>query len=115
LPERWLWGSTAGLSKRPEVRRYVSATIRRLSKAELIEITVGTLRVLHYEPGYHVRCPVQIVRGENDRAGAIREHAPRWAERDRADYVIIPEAGHLSNMDNAPAFNRRVLEFLHRL
>jgi pimeloyl-ACP methyl ester carboxylesterase len=112
LPQRLLWASTVGLSSRPEVRGYLSATIRRLSKRELIEITAGTIRALHYEPEYHVPCPLLIVRGEHDRAGAIRHQAPTWAERDHADYVIIPEAGHLSNMDNPPAFNTRVLEFL---
>jgi pimeloyl-ACP methyl ester carboxylesterase len=115
LPERLLWGSTVGLTNRPEVRRYVSTTIRQLSKRELIDITVGTLRVLHSEAGYHVPRPLQIVRGEHDRAGAIRQHAPRWAERDHADHVVIPEAGHLANMDNPPAFNRRVMEFLQRV
>ena len=115
LPQRLLWSSTETLSKRAGVRRYLSATVRRLSRAELLEITTATLRALHPEPGYHVPCPLLIVRGEHDRAGAIRQQAPVWARRDAAEYAIIPDAGHLSNMDNPRVFNQRVLEFLERV
>ena len=115
MPRRLLWSGTVAVSKRPDVRRYLSAAVRRLSKPEIIEIMAGTLRVLHAEAGYHVPCPLLIVRGEHDSAGAIRQQAPIWAARDGADYTVIPAAGHLSNMDNPAAFNERVLGFLERV
>jgi 3-oxoadipate enol-lactonase len=115
LPQRLLWSSTVALSKRTDVRRYLSAAVRQLSKAELLEITTATLRALHPEPGYRIPCPVLIMRGEHDRAGAIRQQAPVWARRDAAEYAILPDAGHLSNMDNPLVFNQRVMEFLERV
>jgi pimeloyl-ACP methyl ester carboxylesterase len=115
MPQQLLWRSTVTLSKRVDVRRYLSATVRQLSKAELFQITTATLRALHPEPGYRIRCPLLIVCGEHDTAGAIRQQAPVWARRDAAEYAVIPDAGHLSNMDNPLVFNRRVLDFLERL
>jgi pimeloyl-ACP methyl ester carboxylesterase len=115
LPQQLLWSSTVALTKRVDVRAYLSATVRQLSKAELLEITTATLRALHPEPGYRIRCPLLIVRGEHDTAGAIRQQAPVWARRDAAGYAIIPDAGHLSNMDNPLVFNQRVMDFLERV
>jgi pimeloyl-ACP methyl ester carboxylesterase len=111
LPERMLWAGTVAVSKQPEVRRYLSESIRRHSKAHIIEITTATLRALHAEPDYRTPCPLLILRGAHDNAGAIREQAPPWTARDRATYVEIPNAGHMSNMDNPAAFNRAVLAF----
>jgi 3-oxoadipate enol-lactonase len=114
MPERMLWAGTEAVSKQPEVRRYLSATIRQHSKAQIVEITTATLDALHAELDYRSSCPLLIVRGAHDNAGAIREQAPRWAARDRAAYVQIPNAGHMSNMDNPAAFNRAVLAFLEQ-
>jgi pimeloyl-ACP methyl ester carboxylesterase len=112
LPERLLWAGTVAVTKRPEVKRYLSATIRRQSKQQIVEITTATLTALHAEPKYRTPCPLLIVRGEHDNAGAIRQQAPHWAARDAATYVEIPNAGHMANMDNPPAFDRAVLAFL---
>jgi pimeloyl-ACP methyl ester carboxylesterase len=114
LPERLLWSGTVAVSKYAGVRRYLSATIRQHSKARIIEITTATLRALNPQPDYRTPCPLLIVRGEHDSAGAIRQQAPRWAARDKAQYRVIPRAGHMSNMDNPDAFNAAVLGFLRR-
>ena len=114
LPERMLWAGTVAVSKQPEVRRYLSATIRQHSKPHIVEITTATLGALHAGLDYRTPCPLLIVRGAHDNAGAIRQQAPRWAARDRAAYVEIPNAGHMSNMDNPVAFNRAVLAFLEQ-
>jgi pimeloyl-ACP methyl ester carboxylesterase len=115
MPERLLWNATVAVSKQPEVRRYLSATVRQQSKAEIIEIVAATLRALHAEASYRTPCPLLIVRGEHDTAGAIRQQAPRWVTRDKAEYAVVPNAGHMSNMDNPAVFNHSVLTFLRRL
>lgn len=115
LPERLLWAGTVAVTKRPAVKRYLSATVRQQSKPRIVEITAATLRTLHAEPDYRIPCPLLIVRGEHDNSGAIRQLAPRWVARDAAAYVEIPNAGHMSNMDNPAEFNRAVLAFLAQL
>jgi 3-oxoadipate enol-lactonase len=113
MPARLLRSGFVGLSKRPEVRHYISTSIRSLSKHELSEIMIATVRGFHPAPAYRLPCPLLIVRGEHE--DGRRRRLREWAARDTADYVIIPEAGHLSNMDNPRAFNKRVLEFLEHV
>jgi 3-oxoadipate enol-lactonase len=43
MPERLLRSSIVVLSKQPEVRRYLAASTRDLSRAEIIDITVATV------------------------------------------------------------------------
>ncbi|MBV9892626.1 MAG: alpha/beta fold hydrolase [Chloroflexi bacterium] len=112
-PERVLRSGLIGLSKRPEVRRYISTSIGRLSKQELSEIMIAAVRGFHPEPAYRLPCPLLIVRGEHQ--DGRRRRLCEWAARDNADYVIIPDAGHLSNMDNPRAFNKRVLEYVEHV
>jgi len=50
------------LSKRPEVRRLISTSIRRLSKQELSEIMIAAVRGFHPEPAYCVK-PAKPNRG----------------------------------------------------
>jgi pimeloyl-ACP methyl ester carboxylesterase len=113
LPERYLRSSTVGLSKQPAVQHYLADSLGRLSRDEIIDFTIGTLRVLHPDPDYHVPCPLLIIHGEDDSAGTIRQQAPVWARRDGAVYKVVPTAGHLSNMDNPAVFNEAVLAFLN--
>ncbi|MBV9547598.1 MAG: alpha/beta hydrolase [Chloroflexi bacterium] len=113
VPERLLWSQLIGLSKRPAVRQYISTSIRKLSRRELSETLMATVRGFHPDPRYRLPCPLLIVRGEHQDGRPRR--LPEWAARDNADYVIIPDAGHLSNMDNPRAFDKRVLEFVEHV
>ena len=61
-----------------------------------------------------IRCPIQIIVGEQD-AGtpvamsqAIHEAAPG------SELVILPDASHLSNLQQPEAFDRALLDFLGR-
>ncbi|WP_166459515.1 alpha/beta fold hydrolase [Amycolatopsis pithecellobii] len=62
-----------------------------------------------------VRCPAVVAWGENDTktpralSEAITDGLPD------AELVVIPAAGHLSHLDNAPAFAGIVLDFHTRL
>jgi 3-oxoadipate enol-lactonase len=59
-------------------------------------------------------CPVQVIVGEQDvgtplaMAREIHEAAPG------SELVIIPNASHLSNLEQPEAFNRALLDFLAR-
>ena len=50
-----------------------------------------------------------------DADGDIALSTRAWAQREPlAKYVVIPAAGHASNLDNPEAFTAALLAFLHR-
>jgi 3-oxoadipate enol-lactonase len=99
----------------PAARQYMIEAVTPLGKADYVTIMKGVVESLHDEPNYRIDKPLLIVRGEHDHLGSIAQDAPRWAARDQAQYVVIPNAGHNSNQDNPTAFNRVLSEFLARL
>jgi pimeloyl-ACP methyl ester carboxylesterase len=87
-----------------------------LSRREVHEIMRGVARAVHPEPGYAIACPCLIAHGEHDRLGNIRKIASDWARRDGAvGPIVIPNAGHVANMDNPEAFNREMMRFLEEV
>jgi len=97
-------------------KQYLKETLDTLSKDEFIKIWDGFSTCIHYEPDYHVRCPLLLVYGEYDKTGNIRKAMKEWAERDKQSrYVVIPDAGHCSNQDNYEFFNKVMMEFLEGL
>lgn len=95
---------------------YLEAAMSVLSKHELVTILAGVTDCLHEEPHYQITHPMLLVHGDQDNLGNIKKDAPRWADRDpNCTFRVIPDAGHLSNMDNPAFFNRLLLEFLNTL
>ncbi len=100
---------------RPEVRAYLYEAFGQMSKAEFSAVILELLKGLHEEPGYQIPVPFLLLHGEHDRTGNIRKIAPAWArEEPRCEYIVIPHAGHMANMDNPPVFNQLLLDFLRR-
>jgi 3-oxoadipate enol-lactonase len=94
----------------------LKARFDRLSKDEFVKIWDGLSTCIHYEPGYHVRCPLLLAFGEYDKTGNIRKSMKEWAGRDKqSKYVVIPYAGHSANQDNYEFFNKVMVEFLEGL
>ena len=62
-----------------------------------------------------IKCPVQIIVGDQDvgtpvaMSRAIHEAIPG------SELVVIPNASHLSNLEQPEAFNRACLDFLARV
>jgi 3-oxoadipate enol-lactonase len=94
-------------------KHYLKARFDRLSKDEFVKIWDGLSTCIHYEPGYHVCCPLLLAFGEHDKTGNIRKSMKEWAERDKqSKYVVIPDAGHSASQDNYEFFNKVIVEFL---
>jgi 3-oxoadipate enol-lactonase len=90
-------------------------TMRRLAANDADAYRRATLAVLRFRPGrklQRVTRPTLIIAGENDRV------VPRvYQERLRrqlphAQFVLIPNSGHASNIDQPEAVNAAVLDFL---
>jgi len=59
-----------------------------------------------------VSCPLLVIAGEVDVVTPADESQMMAARVDGAEHVIIPNAGHLSNLENADAFNKALAAFL---
>jgi 3-oxoadipate enol-lactonase len=101
---------------RPEVRAYLYEAVGQMTKNEFVTVLLALLRNLHEEPGYTIPVPFLLSHGEHDRTGNIRRATPTWAKREpQCEYVVVPEAGHMANMDNPVFFNQMLGRFLQRL
>jgi pimeloyl-ACP methyl ester carboxylesterase len=102
-------------SDNPEVRAYLYEAFGHMGKAEFSAVILALLKGLHEESGYQIPVPFLLLHGEHDRTGNIRKIAPVWAHAEpQCEYVVIPNAGHMANIDNTPVFNQLLLDFLHR-
>jgi 3-oxoadipate enol-lactonase len=96
---------------KPRTLAYLRQAFGQWSKAEFLYHSWHA-RGLGHEPAYRFQQPLLIVHGEHE-MGFVRKDAAAWAKREpRSRYVVIPDAGHVANMDNPKAFNAALLEFL---
>jgi 3-oxoadipate enol-lactonase len=101
---------------RPEVRTYLYETMGQMTKDEFVTVLLSLLRNLHEEPGYTIPVPFLLSHGEHDRTGNIRRASPGWAKLEpQCEYVVVPDAGHMANMDNPAFFNQMLGQFLQGL
>jgi pimeloyl-ACP methyl ester carboxylesterase len=100
-----------------EVRRYVVGTNADRTNVETVQILAELLQsALHADRDYRLPVPTLLLHGDSDRVGDVVDTARAWAARDdRAEYVVVPHAGHASNQDNPAAFNVALLAFLDRV
>jgi pimeloyl-ACP methyl ester carboxylesterase len=100
-------------SIKPEVQAELLRGMDQVPKQNFSPIWSGTIACLHYEPGYRIELPLLLTHGAFDNTGNIKKTAPVWARRDPlARLEIIPDAGHVANMDNPGYFNPLLMAFL---
>lgn len=104
------------VSSEPAVRDYVLASNRRRSPSSAVQVLIALVAALHSEPGYRLPVPTLLLHGAQDRLGDIAPGTRAWADREpRAEYAVVPEAGHSSNQDNPDAFTDTLVSFLDRV
>jgi pimeloyl-ACP methyl ester carboxylesterase len=114
------WGllrrqSADASTDRPEVRKYLYEAFSHMTKDEFVTVLLTLVRSLHEEPVYRILVPFLLTHGAHDKTGNIRRAAPAWAQREpKCEYVVIPDAGHMANMDNPAFFNSLLLRFLRQ-
>ena len=59
-----------------------------------------------------ITCPVLLLCGENDQAGFVKRYNEMWTKRTGYPLVWIPNAGHISNIDNPEAVNAQIQHFV---
>jgi 3-oxoadipate enol-lactonase len=61
-----------------------------------------------------VKCPALVIVGEQDAGTPVALSREIHAALPGSDLVIIPQASHLSNMEQPAAFNRALATFLNK-
>ena len=100
----------------PQVQRYALDANAHRPNGETARILSSLLTgALRPEQDYRLPVPALLVHGQLDHLGDIALATRAWAQREPlAEYVVIPAAGHASNLDNPAAFTAALLAFLDR-
>lgn len=103
-----------------ETRPEVVTEVRRLMDGAKVEALTGGLRAMADRPDSapllpQIAVPTLIVVGEEDKATPVDSARKMAAAIPGAHLVIIPGAGHVSNIEQPQVFNTALLEFLGRL
>jgi 3-oxoadipate enol-lactonase len=108
------WFTEAMLARRPAVVDEVAAMIRATPPIGYAGCCYAIPKINTTGRLCEIRCPIQVIVGEQDvgtpvaMSRAIHEAAPG------SELVILPNASHLSNLEQPGAFNRALLDFLAR-
>ncbi|GKX30971.1 hydrolase [Vallitalea longa] len=69
-----------------------------------------------HEEDVNIISPMCYVYGEQDRTGTIQLHVKDWQVcYPKCEVHMIPNAGHVSNMDNPKVFNQILVDFLQKI
>jgi 3-oxoadipate enol-lactonase len=100
------------LTSKPDVVR----TVREIASRQSAEGIVAALKALRDRPDAgpglaHVAVPTLVLVGEHDAVTPLEKAKALADGIPNARLVPIPDAGHLANLENEPAFNAAVREF----
>lgn len=102
------------MSKDPQVRRYIAEVAGRMPKAVFVAQSQAAIDayVSPLDVSSH-GVPLLLVQGEREEKGVARS-LRTWAVQDpNARHEVIPDAGHVVNLEDPEAFNRLLVDFLH--
>ena len=100
-----------------ESRPEIVAEVRRLMERDRAPSLTGALRALAERPDSTpllttIKVPTLIVVGEDDKATPVDSARKMYEAITGSKLVIIPGAGHVSNLEQPDLFTSAVLEFL---
>jgi 3-oxoadipate enol-lactonase len=111
--ERWF---TPGFQReRPEVIAEVSAMIRATSPRGYIGCAHAIRHLNLTDRLSSIRVPTLIIVGEDDPGTPVSAARAIHEKIGGSELVILKSASHLSNIEQAEAFNRAVSSFLNRI
>ncbi|MDQ4119697.1 MAG: alpha/beta hydrolase [Actinomycetota bacterium] len=93
----------------------VSEDLQEWSPSAAVQVLTELVSALHPDRDYRLPVPTLLLHGSDDRLGDIARSTRDWAGRDpAAEYAVVPDAGHVSNLDNPEAFTAELRSFLER-
>jgi len=97
-----------------DARRLLDAILSRYPANDLLQDTAGAGPAEQRVRPEAIATPSLVITGEHDLQSRVKA-ADRLARRlPAAERAVIPDAGHLPNLDNPVAYNHRVRAFLKR-
>ena len=103
-----------------ETRPEVLTEVRRLMDGTKTDSLIGGLRAMAERPDStpllkEIKVPTLVVVGEDDKATPVDSARKMATTIPNAELVIIPGAGHVSNIEQPGAFNRALVDFLTKV
>lgn len=108
------WFTAPCLAQRPPAVERVAQMIRRTPPAGYAGCCHAISRLDLTGSIGAIDCPVQIIVGEHDAGTPVAMSEAIHAAVPGSELVVIPDASHLSNIEQPAAFNRGLLDFLAR-
>lgn len=97
-----------------QTREYAAACLRALPATEVVKV-VNAIYGFELQPLERIECPAVVVHGEFE-PGFVRRQVAFIAGRiPGARLALIPQAGHLSNLDNPSAFNAELQQLANQV
>ena len=95
-------------------RQYVENCMLKMDQNEYLKI-YGAIYEFRLLPLERIQCPTLVLNGEHESKAVFRHTKEILKRIPRSTAVVIPGAGHTSNMENADVFNQTLDEFLQRV
>lgn len=104
--------SLAGPRAQPEHVEQLAQSIAALHKDSYIKSLEATVAQVDLGDISAIRAPAHFIVGADDPLTPVAMHHEMAAKLGGVPVSVLPEAGHLSNIENAPAFNQAALDWL---
>ena len=104
--------SLVGPNARPEHLQQLVDSIAALHKESYIKSLQATVDQVVLGDISQITAPAHFIVGAEDRLTPVAMHHEMAAKMGGAPVSVLPEAGHLSNIENAEAFNGAALQWL---
>jgi pimeloyl-ACP methyl ester carboxylesterase len=98
----------------PGARRLLHAILGRYPGTDLLQSPAAVTSLHDPVRLESITVPALIVTGAEDLASRTRAAQTLARRLPHAEHVVVPDAGHLPNLDNPAAYNRHVGAFLAR-
>jgi pimeloyl-ACP methyl ester carboxylesterase len=107
------WFGPSSLQGRPEVVQQARALVEAAPAETIVRMLQALADRPDARPGLsEIKVPTLVISGEEDPMIPPAEMAQWAALIPNSRHVVIPATGHLPNLEDPPAFNRAVADFL---
>lgn len=114
LPDKML-PRLLGPAASESVRNAVRASIQKTTAdADIHAVTAMRDRNDQTAGLGRLECPTLVIAGSGDAILKVEDSQAMAQAIPRAEFVVIPNTGHLSNLEDPPAFNRALDSFLRQ-
>ncbi|MDM0058920.1 alpha/beta fold hydrolase [Variovorax fucosicus] len=99
----------------PDVMQTAAQAMQRLRPAQYLQVLAASTRQDWGDRLEDIACPTLVITSDQDRVYPAPIAEQMLARLPRARHVRIPNAGHLSNLEQPQAFNQALRAFLDEL